>query len=107
MKLKDLPDSLDTGPGRMHAEPVIDDRPVDTETPRAMALQLQWLALPSVKARRESLGWDAAIHHTSRVTYRDVRDTPHYGWHQWMMEQIISEPVPRIDSGMVPLFIRT
>ena len=86
MKLKDLPDSIDIG--KIHTMPAEEPRPVDRELPRAMDLQHRWLELPLVKSRRKSLGWDAAIHQTSRVTYRDVKDTPHYGWHSWMKEQL-------------------
>jgi len=68
--------------------PIVEERPVDTELPRAMSLQLRWLALPAVRARRKAMGWDAPIHHITRVTYRDVRDFPRYNWHKWMQSHI-------------------
>ena len=71
--------------------PVPEPRPVDNETPKALALQRAWLNLPSVKRRREAVGWSAPIHHGTRVTYRDVRDTPRYNWHSWMLKQIREE----------------
>lgn len=73
------------------ANPEPEPRPIDTEIPKAMNLQQRWLNLPSVKARRKALGWDAHIHPASRVTYRDVRDFPRYNWHKWMSEQIKQE----------------
>ena len=77
---------------KLHTEPVIEPRPVDTELPRALSLQRCWLELPAVKQRRKALGWNAPIHHHTRVTYQDVRDLPRYCWHKWMLEQIRKEP---------------
>jgi hypothetical protein len=71
--------------------PAPEPRPVDTETPKALAIQRTWLELPAVKQRRKLAGWDAPIHRHTRVTYRDVRDTPRYNWHRFMLRQIREE----------------
>ena len=69
----------------------VEPRPIDHELPKALALQGTWLRLPSVKQRRRLVGWDAPIHRHTRVTYRDVRDTPRWNWHGFMLRQIREE----------------
>ena len=69
----------------------VEPRPVDTELPKALMLQRTWLELPSVKKRRLATGWNSSIHHSTRVTYQDVRDTPRYNWHGLMLRQIREE----------------
>ena len=71
--------------------PVVESRPVDTEVPKALMLQRTWLELPSVKKRRLATGWNSSIHHSTRVTYQDVRDTPRYNWHGWMIRAVKEE----------------
>jgi hypothetical protein len=71
--------------------PAPEPRPIDTEIPKALTLQRDWLKLPRVKKIRQLAGWDAPIHNGTRVTYRDIRDTPRYGWHGWMLRQIREE----------------
>jgi hypothetical protein len=63
----------------------------DREQHEAMRIQKQWLELPMVRKVIRSLGWDARIHLNSRLTYKDIRDTPRYNWHKWMLEQIRKE----------------
>ena len=74
--------------GKVHTEPVVEDRPMDRDREQAMAIQLRWLALPEVKARRARMGWDGRITHGTNLTFRDVRDRECYGWHKWMVDQI-------------------
>ena len=75
----------------LNCTPVVEPRPVDTEIPRALSLQRTWLELPAVKQRRRLTGWNTPIHRHTRVTYRDVRDTPRWNWHGFMLRQIREE----------------
>ena len=87
--MSDIQDLLyQTAPDCIQA---VEPRPPDTEIPRALMLQRTWLKLPAVKQRRRLTGWNAPIHRHTRVTYRDVRDTPRWNWHGFMLRQIREE----------------